>query len=269
MPGKTVTYSIRTAVDGSAWAPNVTIAYPAAAQRTAGDRPFDRRQRHRRLPAGHQLRDQPAGLHGASILGAKIVRIEMPIGAPASALRIDRRQLRRQRDPGRAARQLLRPCPHPRPKRRTWPGWAKAFGPGGTFWAKRTDGNLAIQSIEFGNETSYGYQYGDNAGTPSYQERAKNYAVRLKEAAEAISADRRQGRRARRRRRLVGQLDERHVPAVPNLGSYVAGWVSHPYGTGGRGKLEGIIKQAAAHGAPSNMPIDITEWGLSTDGSSA
>ena len=29
VPGKTVTYSVRTAVDGSAWAPTVTITYPA------------------------------------------------------------------------------------------------------------------------------------------------------------------------------------------------------------------------------------------------
>ena len=35
---------------------------------------------------------------------------------------------------------------------------------------------LAIQDIEFGNETSDGYQYGDHAGTTSYRERAENYA---------------------------------------------------------------------------------------------
>jgi hypothetical protein len=53
--------------------------------------------------------------------------------------------------------------------------------------------------------------------------------------------------------------------AVPNLGSYVSGWVTHPYGTTARSKVLGVLQQTAAHGAPSNIPIDITEWGLSTD----
>ncbi len=53
--------------------------------------------------------------------------------------------------------------------------------------------------------------------------------------------------------------------SVPNLGSYIAGWISHPYGSGWRSKIEGIIKQAAAHGAPSSLPIDVTEWGIASD----
>jgi hypothetical protein len=56
--------------------------------------------------------------------------------------------------------------------------------------------------------------------------------------------------------------------AVPNLGSYIAGWISHPYGSGWRSKLESLVRLAAAHGVPSTLPIDITEWGISTDGSS-
>jgi hypothetical protein len=53
--------------------------------------------------------------------------------------------------------------------------------------------------------------------------------------------------------------------AVPNLGQYVAGWTIHPYGPGWRPRLEALIRETAAQGAPSNIPIDITEWGLATD----
>ena len=51
--------------------------------------------------------------------------------------------------------------------------------------------------------------------------------------------------------------------AVPNLGSYVGGWVSHLYGPRWRSKLEDLISHSAAHGAPASIPIDVTEWGLS------
>ncbi len=178
---------------------------------------------------------------------------------------IDRLQLRRERRQDRAAGLASTGALPTAAEAQNLASWAKAYGPGGTFWAKRSDGNLAFQTIEFGNETSYGYQYGDNAGTPSYQARAQTYAVRLKEAAEAIGAS---GVK-------VGVLAVADDPsgnwmngmfqAVPNLGNYVSGWVTHPYGTSGKGKILGVLTQTAAHGAPSNIPIDITEWGLSTD----
>ena len=57
--------------------------------------------------------------------------------------------------------------------------WAAEFGPGGRFWAGRPDGDLAVQQIEFGNETSYGYQYGDTWSDASYANRAEQYATRL------------------------------------------------------------------------------------------
>ena len=268
VPGKTVSYSVRTAVDGSAWAPNVTITYPPAAPKETTPPPS-------REPSfsvigsegfqpGINSGTNPQDYTGTTMLGAKVVRISMAIGAPASAwesivsryasigVRIAPLASFYGRVPTAAEAQNLA-------------SWAKQFGPGGTFWANRSDGNLAFQTIEFGNETSYGYQYGDNAGTPSYQARAQSYAVRLKEAAEAIGAT---GAR-------VGLLAVADDPsgnwmngmfqAVPNLGNYVSGWVTHPYGTYGKTKLLGVLSQTAAHGAPSNIPIDITEWGISTD----
>jgi hypothetical protein len=265
VPGKTVSYSIRTAVAGSAWAPNVTITYPAPSEpappapsvgigATAGFQPG--------INSGTNSQDYV----GASILGAKVVRIEEPIGAPASAL---------ESAVANYAAKGIRVAPlagfygaMPTPaEAQNLASWAKTYGPGGTFWAKRADGRLAIQSIEFGNETSGGYQYHDNAGDPSYQERAKNYALRLKEAAVAISGTGVNVGLLAVSEDWTGDWMNGMFSAVPNLGSYIAGWISHPYGSGWRSKIEAIVKQAAAHGVPSSLPIDITEWGISTDGS--
>ena len=52
--------------------------------------------------------------------------------------------------------------------------------------------------------------------------------------------------------------------AVPNLGSYVGGWTIHPYHNW-RGRIEDLLEQTAAHGAPATIPIDLTEWGLPVD----
>jgi hypothetical protein len=267
VPGKTVSYSVRTAVDGSAWAPNVTITYPATppvAPPVAPSEPSQSVVANEGFQPGINGGTASQDYAGAAILGAKIVRITMPIEVPASAwegiianyaakgMRVEPLASFYGRIPSEA-------------EARNVATWAKAFGPGGTFWAKRSDGNLAIRSIEFGNEASYGYQYGDSAGAASYTARAKSYAIRFKEAAEAISAT---GVK-------VGLLADADDPtgdwmngmfaAVPNLGNYVAGWISHPYGTGAKSKLMGVINQTAAHGASSSIPIDVTEWGISTD----
>jgi len=267
VPGKTVTYSIRTAVAGSAWAPNVSIAYapevaetpepptgPAAGGASEGFQP------------GINSGTSPQDYTGAGVLGAKVVRIEWTIGTPAAALE--------STIAGYAAKGI-RVAPLagfygtlPTPaEAQNLASWAKAYGPGGTFWAHRSDGALAIRTIEFGNETSAGYQYGDNAGDPSYQARAHTYATRLKEAAGAIAAAGSGVGLLAVSEDWTGDWMKGMFEAVPNLGSYVAGWVSHPYGTGWRSKIEDIVKQAAQHGAPSSIPVDITEWGISTDGS--
>jgi hypothetical protein len=267
VPGKTVVYSIRTAVAGSAWAPNVTISYPAAPPEPPPSGPSVGVGASTGFQPGINSGTNPQDYVGAAILGAKVVRIEMPIGAPASAL---------ESTVANYAAKGIRVAPLagfygriPTPaEAQNLASWAKTFGPGGTFWAKRTDGSLAIQSIEFGNETSAGYQYHDNAGEPSYQERAKTYALRLKEAAVAISATGTNVGLLAVAEDWTGDWMNGMFSAVPNLGSYIAGWISHPYGSGWRSKLESLVRLAAAHGVPSTLPIDITEWGISTDGSS-
>ena len=180
-------------------------------------------------------------------LGAKIVRVEFPIewtapqlektiaGYAALGIRVAPQAGFTGKIPTQAQAQGLAT-------------WAKAYGPGGTFWAGRSDGALAIQAIEFGNETSGGWQYGDSAGSASYQERAQIYATRLKEAAEAITAAGSKVGLLAVAEDWTGNWMNGMFGAVPNLGSYVAGWVSHPYGPTWKSKFEGIIKQAASHG---------------------
>ncbi len=53
--------------------------------------------------------------------------------------------------------------------------------------------------------------------------------------------------------------------AVPNLAGMVAGWTVHPYGPEWQGRIDALISQTQADGAPSSIPIYITEWGLATD----
>ena len=196
-------------------------------------------------------------------LGAKLVRIEFPIqtapaqmeaviaGYAAKGIRVLLLATFRGTLPTPTQAQSLA-------------GWAEAYGPDGAFWASHTGGQVAVQSIEFGNETSYGYQYGDGAGTRSYQERAENYARRLKEAAEAISATGIHVGLLAQADDWTGDWVNGMYAAVPSLSNYVAGWTIHPYHHW-RSRLEDLLEQTAAHGAPTTIPIDITEFGLPTD----
>jgi hypothetical protein len=140
--------------------------------------------------------------------------------------------------------------------------WAKEFGPGGTFWNGRADGAYAPRYIEFGSETSYTYQ-----GT---WDRGGEYALRVRDAYQAIQA-------ANPRVGLLVQADDTSITtarwvndmfdAVPNLASMVAMWTVHPYGPRSRWepRLQALVSQTAARGAPASIPIAITEWGIATD----
>jgi len=202
-------------------------------------------------------------VQGSVLLGAKLVRIEFPIAtAPAQMESVIA---------GYAAKGIrvlalasfYGTLPTPA-QAQNLARWAAVYGPGGTFWAGRSDGQLAIQSIEFGNETSYGYQYGDGAGTSSYRERAENYARRLREAAAAISATGVHVGLLAQADDWTGDWVKGMYAGVPSLSDYVAGWTIHPYHNW-RGRLEDLLEQTAAHGAPTTIPVDITEWGLPND----
>jgi hypothetical protein len=145
--------------------------------------------------------------------------------------------------------------------------WAADFGPGGSLWkGKSYPAGTAVTDIEFGNETSYTYQYSDNSAA-GYASRAQTYALRFKEAATAIQA-------AESNVGLLAQGDSggagpqwvnQMFKAVPNLGQYVAGWTIHPYGPEWQSRIDNLISTTKAAGAPSTIPVYVTEWGLDSD----
>jgi hypothetical protein len=243
-----------------------------------------RRARHRPAPKPRQLvlpsaRGFHPGLVGtadharsavaAARLGADVVRIEFDVNTPASAIRGSVAALA-----AHGAQALLLAGFEGRmptgAEARNLAGWAAEFGPGGSFWHGRKDAGLAVRQIEFGNETSYSHQYGDSWADQSYKDRARLYATRFAQARAAIAAT---GRPVG----LLAQADDggtgssawvdNMFAAVPNLGQLVDGWVVHPYGPQGTWapKLHRLVNQTAAHGAPADIPVDITEWGISTN----
>jgi hypothetical protein len=256
-------------------------------RRRGGRRFYSRARRFRTvggLPAPRQLalpqvRGFRPGLvgtadHGRSALAAKrlgadVVRLEFDINTPASALRGSVAALA-----AHGAQALLLAGFEGRmpseAEARNLADWAAEFGPGGSFWDGRRDGLLAVRQIEFGNETSYSHQYGDTWSDQSYKDRAKLYGTRFAQAHAAIATTGRQVG-------LLAQADDGGTgssawvdgmfDAVPNLGQLVDGWTVHPYGPRGvwEPKLDRLIAQTAAKGAPGTIPIDVTEYGLSTN----
>jgi len=204
-------------------------------------------------------------LPGAVQLGAKLVRVAVPIEETAASF-----------EPVVAAyaakgiRIALLVCfdgtlPTPA-QAKSLATWASAYGPGGSYWSSHAGGQYAIQTIEFGNETSLGYQYADDSPA-GYASRAQSYALRFAEAAIAIRAVNPQvGLLAQGDSGNAGPIwVESMFKAVPNLGSLVAGWTVHPYGPNWRAKLAELVSQTTAQGAPASIPIDVTEWGLTSD----
>jgi hypothetical protein len=149
--------------------------------------------------------------------------------------------------------------------------WAHAFGPGGTFWAGRSDGALAMRHIEFGNETNQSYQFGGcGPGCSTYTSRAQSYALRARDAINAIN-----GAAGNPNVSLLLQGDggggnsqwvDGMFSAVPNLNQIVGGWTVHPYGPKSRygPVFSNMISSLAKHGDTSK-PFFATEYGLSTD----
>jgi hypothetical protein len=254
VPGTTVSYSVRTNLKGSAWSAEESIAYPTPSTTTSAANPFEMGVVAGSLPFIQQL-------------GAHTARMEFGIGTPASQLAPVIEAYARA-----GIRPLLLAGFYGRlptaAEAQNLASWAAEFGPGGTFWqGKSLPTGTAVTAIEFGNETSYSYQFTDNS-TSAYASRAQTYALRLKEAHEAIHA-------VNPNVGLLAQADDgdnnssewvdNMFAAVPNLGQIVAGWTIHPYGPGWEARINRLISQTNAVGAPSTIPIDITEWGLATD----
>jgi hypothetical protein len=200
-------------------------------------------------------------------LGARSVRMEFAIGEPASALasaveayaRVGVRVMPLAGFYGR--------LPSPA-EARNLASWAATYGPGGSFWAgKSFPSSVAVTDIEFGNETSYSYQYSDNSAS-GVATRAQTYALRFKEAEIAV-------KEVNPSVGLLAQADDggsgspawvnNMFAAVPDLAQRVAGWTVHPYGTTWQAKMDDLVNTTAAHGAAANIPIYVTELGISVD----
>ncbi|HEY2535904.1 MAG TPA: hypothetical protein VGI24_02865 [Solirubrobacteraceae bacterium] len=272
--GVTVSYSVRTAVDGSAWSPEVKISYPAAPVATptptqpaaVSSGPFEMG-----VVAGSAIEYE---LPYIQQLGAHTARMEFSINTPVSQM---------ESIIGAYAQAGVRPLllagfegriPSTA-EAQNLASWAAAFGPGGSFWqGKSYPASAAVTDIEFGNETSYSYQFADTSSAsnwyalPSYAARAQNYALRFKDAVTAIQA-------VNPNVGLLAQADDggsgtptwvnNMFAAVPNLASLVAGWTVHPYGPQWEATINRLLASTAAKGASATIPIYATEFGISSD----
>jgi hypothetical protein len=261
-PGKTVAFGLRTNVAGSAWAREVTITYPAATPTTPPPTTPP--------PTGFRMGVTTGTAFSYELpfitsLGARTARLLYPIGATAASMasvvdayaRAGVRPLLAAdfygRLPSTAESQNLAT-------------WARAYGPGGTFWqGKAYPANTAVTRIEFGHETSYAHQFPDySLGT--YSTRAQTYALRFKDAQIAVKAANpnvgllAQGDNAVNQNAWVVNM----FKAVPDLGSRAAGWTIHPYGPNWKTRIDSTIASTKAAGSP-NLPIWVTEWGITTD----
>ncbi len=267
--GKTARYSVRTAIEGSAWSPAVSITYPADPAPAPAPSPSTT------SPSPSPIGGFQMGLVSGSVplyqlpwlkqLGTRTARMEFRIGTSAASMAPIMEEYAKA-----GIRPLLLASFYGRlptsAEVQSLASWAAAYGPGGTFWqGKRYATTPGVTSIELGNETSYSYQFPDySLGT--YSGRAQTYAQRAKEAAIAIrSANPNVGLLA------IGDNAVNQdawvvnmFRAVPDLGSYVSGWTIHPYGPNWAARMDSTVNSTKRAGSP-DLPIYITEWGLATD----
>lgn len=304
-PGKTVRYSVRTDVASSEWAPERTIAFPAGQSvpsRSADKQapsadvaalPTATAEQPRSVPAATATAPDatpaPAGTlefginSGSALewefgfikaLEAKHIRAEF---AAATSVATMAPVVEAYAKAG--VKPLLLAGFHGRVATAAEVAnvatWAAAFGPGGTFWVgKSYPSSVQITEIEFGNELNNPSFYpAVNTGTgwhrePTFLQRARDYAVRVREVALAVKA-------ANAGVGILAVGDQyagyttwvdAMFESVPDLGSYVKGWTVHPYGQAAswRQAMDTMIAATRAHGAP-DLPLYATEMGLATD----
>jgi hypothetical protein len=263
VPGKMVWFSVRVNAPGSSWSPEVAIAYPQAGSTSTPGPNIGRLPFSVGLVAGASADTQLSYLRA---LGARSARLEFDIDTPAKVV---------ARVCAEYAEAGVRPLilasfngrlPTPTEARHL-ATWAAAVGPGGTAWGPGQSANgAAVTDIEFGNETSYTYQFANNS-TAAFAARARTYALRFKQAQSAVEA-------ANRHVGMLAIADDAQqgdawvhnmFKAVPDLGSRVAGWTIHPYGPDWAARIQDMLSATTAAGASSHIPVWITEWGLSSD----
>jgi hypothetical protein len=263
-PGLTVSFRVK-APHESEWSNTVTISYgtkePPNEEPPTEEPPKEEppKEEPKGMLPGINAGTEPADLTGASTLKARLVRLHF--AAPeANASWLDD-WTRRYAEKGTAVQPVV-----------TFTGRVlTAAEAKGLVSLDRLPG---VKNVELGNETSYGYQYRDGYASSSYKERARLYAVRVKETAEALNPH------------GVGVLAQAEdggsgssvwvkemFASVPNLSRYVAGWTIHPYSnqhsptqadSSGVPKMERMVANLAEVG-DTKTPIDVTEWGESSD----
>lgn len=257
-PGQTVTFKIK-APGESGWSNKVTITYPAAEK--LEEKPVE--EEHKAQPAkflaGVNGGTETADLTAATTLHAKLVRLHL--AAPEQGASWLDEWDKRYRERGVQVLPLV-----------TFNGRILTAAEAKALVG--LDRLPGVTDVELGNETSYSYQYKDNFAATSYRERARLYAVRVKETAEVLNPH---GIGVLAQAEDGGSGSSNWVKemfaAVPNLTRYVAGWTIHPYSnqrspsepdTSGVPKMERMVANLAEQG-DTTTPIDITEWGESSD----
>ncbi|MGZ4200454.1 MAG: carbohydrate-binding domain-containing protein [Thermoleophilaceae bacterium] len=211
-----------------------------------------------------------AGLTSAANLYPKVVRVPFGIGASVSSVQSAVAGLAAKGEQALLLAEFPGSIPSTS-QAQSLAGWAHAVGPGGTFWQGRSDGNLAVRNIEFGNETNEGYQFGGVSSGSSYTSRAQSYARAAKDAVTAID-----GSGGNANVGLIVQGDnggcgcsqwvDGMFSAVPDLNKRIAGWTVHPYGPKSRYGpiMNQVVSDTAKHG-DTTLPFFITEYGISTN----
>lgn len=202
-------------------------------------------------------------------LGAPVTRLEFHISTPPERIRSSIAAYARTNTRVLLLAGFHADVPTRREARRLV-GWAREFGPGGRFWRGRDDDHLAVTEIEFGNETNYGWQYGDTAAASSYARRARWYADRLRVALRAFE-------RSGTRTKLLAQAEDQDLGRstwidtlfrrVPRIGRRIGGWTVHAYGPRRKweARMDWVARETARRGGAA--PMWMTEWGIaSADG---
>ena len=258
-PGLTVSYRVKARGEVE-FSNTVTISWPG--EKPKEEEPKEEKPREEEAKGtlmGVNAGTEPLDLTGVSTLRAKVVRVHFA-ATEANApwlLEWDKRYAERG--------VVMQPV---------------ATFDGRVLSAAEAKGLVALdklpglKNVELGNETSYGYQYRDGYASSSYKERARLYAVRVKEAAEALNPH---GIGVLAQGEDGGSGSSTWVKemfaSVPTLSRYVSAWVIHPYSNQhsptqpdsyGVPKMERMVANLAEQGDTAT-PIAVTEWGVSTD----
>jgi hypothetical protein len=267
VPGTTVKYSVRTAVEGSAWAPEVAISYAASTP-----------------PPPPSVTPAPTTEGTPEGLGSMMVGLdtggwisENAVNDFAGAVKYVRSNVRNYSDDthmgylakaGVTLEPLLEdggngsPPLDPSTEALTW---CKRYCKGGTYWAGKTD--LGATTLEVVNEPGNPYFWGPNARTEQ-----SHYAAIVEHVASTLKSGLPAGQP---QPRLLVSYDggfegdaygRALVKADPNLLNLNIGWTVHPYGGKSsvtQSALGGRIRVTEAY-ADTHEPVYVTEVGWPT-----